>query len=411
MTARESISLHVLLNKIAVGELHGTRDGAVTFRFLDSYLRQANRPILGQWFEDHLQEEQRVRARVPAWFSNLLPEGALRQLLLRQHGLKHVHEFQMLALLGADDLPGAVRILTPDEGAEVTFDAHQEAAAPGADRLKFSLAGVQLKFSAVREGRGLTVPARGAAGDWIVKLPDPRHPAVPENEYSMMTWAAAAGLQAAGVELVHRDSLLNIPGDFFAGTEHQHALAVRRFDRGDGGRHIHMEDMAQVFNKFPDEKYGALNYETMGRLLMELALPEDVLELVRRVVFNALIGNGDAHVKNFSLLYENPVRAVLAPAYDLVSTIMYVPNDRAALNFAKSQDWTRLDDGALNRFASRIGLDAMHLRQDVHAFLDKALDRWRTHHHEWPVPAGLAKTLSDHWTTVPLIKAHLPSLA
>ena len=71
--------------------------------------------------------------------------------------------------------------------------------------LRFSLAGVQLKFSAMGDARGgLTIPARGVGGDWIVKLPSLQFPGVPENEFSMMTLARAVGISVPVVKLCQR---------------------------------------------------------------------------------------------------------------------------------------------------------------------------------------------------------------
>ena len=119
-----------------------------------------------------------VARRVPPFFSNLLPEGHLRKYLAKLADVDPEREFFLLAVLGAD-LPGAL-VVSPLEGGEQEGEAHGAAEEredqPPETALRFSLAGVQLKFSAVMEAAGgLTIPADGMGGSWIVKLPSARY--------------------------------------------------------------------------------------------------------------------------------------------------------------------------------------------------------------------------------------------
>ena len=79
-------------------------------------------------------------------------------------------------------------------------------------RYGFSLAGVQPKFSMRHDGKALALPATGKGGDWIVKLPDRRFPHVPENEYSMLTWAKRSGIDIPEIDLVWGSDLQEYPG-------------------------------------------------------------------------------------------------------------------------------------------------------------------------------------------------------
>jgi serine/threonine-protein kinase HipA len=150
------------------------------------------------------------------FFSNLLPEGHMRDYLAERAGVSPVREFFLLWVLG-QDLPSAITI-KPADG-----DAWPPAAAGGSDdrrqhddhrenALRFSLAGVQLKFSAVKEASGgLTIPAKGVGGSWIVKVPPQRFENVPENEYSMMTLARLVGLDVPALKLVELRDIRNLP--------------------------------------------------------------------------------------------------------------------------------------------------------------------------------------------------------
>jgi len=99
--------------------------------------------------------------------------------------------------------------------------------------LRFSLAGVQLKFSAILEAAGgLTIPADGMGGSWIFKLPSAQYPAVPENELATLALARAVGIRVPESRLVPVDEIQGLPRD--AGPWRGQALAVERFDRGPG---------------------------------------------------------------------------------------------------------------------------------------------------------------------------------
>ena len=105
--------LQVLLHDRAVGTLTLNQNDGCEFRLLESYKQAYPRPVLGQLFLDDLDQVHRSRARVPPWFSNLLPEGPLRDLVAKQAGIGSTREFFLLHHLG-EDLPGAVRIVAEE---------------------------------------------------------------------------------------------------------------------------------------------------------------------------------------------------------------------------------------------------------------------------------------------------------
>src|SRR5262249_25234554 len=127
-----------------------------------------------------------TRRQIPPFFSNLLPEGPMRDYLAARAGISAKREFFLLWILGKD-LPGAITIEPVDGGSWPSPPLQEEHEESQHKPLRFSLAGVQLKFSAlVRPKGGLTIPAEGIGGSWIVKLPSARFDGIPENEYSMM---------------------------------------------------------------------------------------------------------------------------------------------------------------------------------------------------------------------------------
>ena len=287
--------LGVWLNDAPVGQLNLTRNDGCEFRLLESYKNAYPRPILGQQFLDDPDHVHSSRQRTPPWFSNLLPEGPLRELIARQAGVSVYREFFLLDHLG-EDLPGAVRIV-----ADEAFPETAGAALPATDEhprggdWHFSLAGVQLKFSALREGRGMTIPVSGTGGDWIVKLPDARFPYVPENEHATMRWAEASGITIPEIQLIPVAEISGLPPEASSGAG-QAALAVRRFDRPLAGKRVHIEDFAQILGLYPEQKYASYNYETLANLVHKLAGEFELDEFIRRLVFVVASGLSLIHI-------------------------------------------------------------------------------------------------------------------
>ncbi|MEQ1566179.1 MAG: HipA domain-containing protein [Myxococcota bacterium] len=350
-----TVRLRVLLHGQPVGTLkHRSDEGdACVFEFDEAYLDAPDRPVLGQWFEEDPRRERRTTHRVPPWFSNLLPEGPLRALLADRAGVNPERELHLLAALG-EDLPGAV---TTVQARDEALEGAPLRPAVGHDEpLRFSLAGMQLKFPVDPAERGMTVPLRGRGGRWIAKLPDARYPRVPENEAAMLSWARRAGVAVPDHELVPTSSIDNLPRE---GREVEGAaLVVRRFDRPDSGA-VHIEDFAQVLGLFPHEKYGATNFETLARVVHSLdPTGEDLAEFVRRLVFCVVTGNADAHVKNWSVWYPDRRAARLAPAYDLVCTVAYPGvDDKLALKLCRTRRFDEIDVACFRRLARKAGAD------------------------------------------------------
>jgi serine/threonine-protein kinase HipA len=268
--------------------------------------------------------------------------------------------------------------------------------------LRFSLAGVQLKFSMLRRDRGMTLPTNGRGGDWIVKLPDNRYDQVPQNEFSMMSWARLTGITVPEVELVKVADIEGLPQG--VKLREDTAFAIRRFDRPEPGRRIHMEDMAQVLGLYSDDKYKKYNYETIAKIILNVAGLESLHEFLRRLAFILAIGNGDAHHKNWSLLYPDGLHAELSPAYDLVSTIQYMPNDTLALNLARSKRFEDVSLASFERLARKLDLATEDVLPVVKGAVEATLQSWHEHHAHWPLSAEFKQRIESHWKIVPLIQ-------
>jgi serine/threonine-protein kinase HipA len=390
--------------------LHGRRIGVITrlagdqhlFAFEEEYVDDPNRPMLSLSFKERhgglLTSGRPVRRRIPPFFSNLLPEGPLREYLAEQAGVNHEHEFLLLAALGAD-LPGALTAtpLADDRDRQETLDhpLHDPAQRDRDDGvLRFSLAGVQLKFSAVMDATGgLTIPAHGIGGSWIVKLPSTHFRSVPENEFAMLELARAAGIQVPDLRLTRVSEIQGLPPE--AAQMAGRALAVRRFDRTADGP-VHMEDFAQVFGIFPADKYKHRSYANIAAVLWAETGEDGTHEFVRRLVFSVLIGNGDMHLKNWSLLYPDRRTPVLSPAYDFVATFPYISNDKLALSFGGSRNLGEITTDQVRRFIDTAGLPASPIQNLVRETMDRTRQAWRALAEKDLLPSDLQRDIAAH---------------
>ena len=403
--------LSVRLQGERVGALVRFDDDRILFAFDQAYVERADRHVLSLSFMDEsggIRDDLRTTTRrAPPYFSNLLPEGHLREYLAASAGVNESRDYPLLELTGGD-LPGAVEVVA--ESPPITAIAagagadgrEDEVAADGA--LRFSLAGIQLKLSAVMEAAGgLTVPARGMGGDWILKLPSASYTGMPENEYSMMKMASMAGIETADVELVRMERIGGIPAELVdEGLEGRLALAVRRFDRPGKGRRIHTEDFAQVFGVYPQRKYDRYGYIAIGRVLATYSNEAAVDQFARRLIYGAMIGNADLHLKNWSLIYRNGTTPELAPAYDLLATVAHLPDPGMALRLApRAKRWNELTTERFASLASAMGVSRNAVLRPVAETVERFHEVWEREKDHLPLSQRVAAAISRQLTIVP----------
>jgi serine/threonine-protein kinase HipA len=408
------IVLEVRLNQVQVGTITNLPYDRNLFVFDDDYIASSDRPTLSLGFADVqgrlIAAPQESQTKVPPFFSNLLPEGPLREYLAKRGGIKEIREFFLLWLLGAD-LPGAVvvqdtegRPLPPIE--DSARDKTIRNSAEGA--MRFSLAGVQLKFSAVgHPDKGLTIPVEGRGGNWIVKLPSQRFLRVPENEFSMMRLAGAIGIEVAEVGLIPTNEIDGLPREMK--DDNANSLYVKRFDRAPNGGRIHAEDFNQVYGQYPAAKYKNFSYGNMAGDIWRILGEQGLVEFVRRLIFNAAIGNADMHLKNWSLIYRDGKTPQLAPGYDFVSTIQYSSFDeRMALSMAKEKDPQYLDIELLERFAIRARVPTMLVIETGLETAERTVKAWLQLKSELPLDAESREKIDQQLKYVPITRQFLP---
>ena len=307
-------------------------DGRLNFGYAPSWLSRSDAvalsvslPLQAAPFDDH---------KTRPFFAGLLPEGQMRRLIAQQFQVSGQNDFALLDHIGGE-CAGAVTFLEPGQVLPVPADngdvqwlSDAEVVAlldelprrpmlAGQDGLRLSLAGAQDKLPVVFDGARLGLPRGGTPSSHILKPAIQAVEGSVINEAFCMALAEAMQFKPAKAE-VH--SVLN-----------RSFLLVERYDRvmdAQGQRHrLHQEDFCQALGVVPEMKYqneGGPDLAQCFELVRRATRPSapQVLRLLDACVFNALIGNHDAHAKNFSLLYVGKT-PVLAPFYDLLSTAVY----------------------------------------------------------------------------------------
>ena len=406
--------IQVTLHGELVGYLAGYLNGRNVLIFADEFSSNAHRStyslITHPAFPHSnklLSEPWARNQRLHPTLSNLLPEGSLRELIAQ--GLKvHVdNEFHIFSYLG-EDLPGAI-VATPLDPEDVPDNVmslisggqNRDTKVVKFEKLerenKFSLAGVQMKFSMKEKDGRYNLSKSGDLGDWIIKTPSTKHKDVPVNEFSAMTLASLVGVDIPEIKLVDMSQLdnlpqINLPDEAFA-------FAIKRFDRQESNR-VHMEDLAQVLVKYPHEKYNSANYEQIGRVLYEFSgdALADVQQFARRLLVNILLANGDAHLKNWSLLYEDKVTPRLSPAYDIVTTSVYIDGERNfALNLGKTKDWYAVSFENFKAWSEKSGIPWRAIKPHLEDVIDKARAQWHSAIADLPMNEAHKQKLIEHW--------------
>ncbi|WEK33065.1 MAG: type II toxin-antitoxin system HipA family toxin [Candidatus Pseudomonas phytovorans] len=296
-------------------------------------------------------EEYRHRELHPIFQMNL-PEGyVLEQLRNRLAKVVNVDPMLLLALSGSSSPIGRVAVSSdqvdallqrqqfPGEKLEeiLAWDGAEDIFPDLVDRyiLRAGISGVQPKVL-VPEQQGAG-PQRftSKTSDLIIKSGRDEFPGLAINEYLCMSVAKAAGIA--------------VP-EFYL-SDNAKLFVMRRFDRDEQLDPIGFEDMAALMGLAAAQKYSK-SYSAIAKAI-RLFCPPDAVEsslaqLFSIVSLSCIVGNGDAHLKNFGLLYSDPAQrdARLAPAYDIVNTTAYIPEDVLALDLV----------GNKSLFASRQGL-------------------------------------------------------
>jgi len=370
-------ALDVYLNGRKAGCLFDD-NGEMSFAYLRDYLDSNSHEPLS--YSVPLRSEAFSHAEIEPFLSNLLPDDIIRTRLAAILQIPRENTFALLRAIGGD-CAGAVsflsegqspdaggceeyRELSDEEAGRILGNLQKRPLDVGEEGFRISGAGAQDKLIAcIKEGRVL-LPLNGTPSTHIIKPAMAEYPNSVENEWFSMRLAAACGLDAAECDIA------TIGG--------RRCYVCTRYDREivEGKvRRLHQEDFCQMLKVDPKRKYesiGGPGFAESFSLLRALQLPaSDTLEFFDRAIFNFLVGNGDAHAKNFSVVYRNGVPR-LSPAYDIMSTTVYPDvGRRMAMKVDGEYAFKWMSRGKYVRMAGKSGISPRIAMREI----DKVIRR------------------------------------
>jgi serine/threonine-protein kinase HipA len=371
--------LIVYLSSKRAGCLIRKPNGNLQFRYDPGYTG----PAISQALP--IQKAAHPHALCHAVFGGLLLEGDARVALARNLGVSIGNDYAMLEQLGGD-CAGAVSLLPPESELPTTprrrriddwqLDAllrelpQRPLAASSEEGLRLSLAGAQPKLPVIIDEGGVSLPLNvAAATTHIVKPELSRFTGLVDNEAFCMELARAVELPVAVV--AKRQTISGLA-----------YLLVERYDRdltAEPIRRLHQEDFCQALGRASDRKYqseGGPSVAEMAGLLGNCSpmASRDHTTLWRALVLNWLIGNCDAHAKNFSLLYDTG-QPMLAPLYDLVSTTIYPElTRRLSMNIDGARQIDEVSMSAWTALVEELKLSPRFARRTTTAMVERVVE-------------------------------------
>jgi serine/threonine-protein kinase HipA len=360
------------------------------FGYVESWLNKPGAIPLSQSLP--LRKKRFNRKECTGYFSGILPEEAKRDIIAHNLGISPRNDYAMLERIGGE-CAGAVtfvaagqvppernysyRKLSEKELAEVLKELPRRPLLAGEEGIRLSLAGAQDKIAVRLEHGDVYLPLGSAPSTHILKPAVERFNGVVFNEALCMRLAAEAGLPAASV------ATMTVGG--------VDCLIVERYDRIHGDapgvqsavERLHQEDFCQALGIISQCKYqkeGGPSLKQCFGLLRDVSSAPviDLMRLLEAVIYNYLVGNNDAHGKNFSLLYsgigtENPVTR-LAPLYDVVSTSYYPELSRdMAMKIGGQYSSEKVTPGNVEQMAEEAGLGKPLVRVRVKQMAERVM--------------------------------------
>ena len=326
-------TLQVIYHGQRVGELHQTSTGRLSFAYAQAWLSSDDARTISNSLT--LKANTFEERECIGFFGGLLPEESNREVIAKNLGISSKNDFAMLKEIGGE-CAGAISLIEAGQDSiqqEVSYQHVSELEleaiilklpkAPllaGTREIRLSLAGAQNKLALFRDKQGFALPLNESPSSHILK-PDSHHfPKLVENEAYCLWLSAQCGLPTAEAEVLHVGS--------------QRSLLIKRYDRTGAGEQLtrlHQEDFCQALGVPSRTKYQAEGGPSLAdcfALIRKTSTQpaRDLITLFEATIFNYLIGNNDAHGKNFSFLYspiETRPSLRLAPLYDLVCTAYF----------------------------------------------------------------------------------------
>jgi serine/threonine-protein kinase HipA len=406
-------TLDVYLHKDFIGHLIQDKGGQIVFDYAESWLEKPGACPLSQSLP--LRKERFTRKECRGFFAGILPEESKREIIARNLGISARNDYAMLERIGGE-CAGAVtfvptgeplpernygyRKLSTEELIAILKELPRRPLLAGENGVRLSLAGAQDKIAVRIEGDNISLPLGGAPSTHILKPAIERFEGVVFNEALLMKLAATVGLPTAPVE--------------FQTIEDTTFLLVERYDRihqqtssGESTvERVHQEDFCQALGIVPEMKYqkeGGPSLKDCFHLLREVSRAPviDLVRLLDAVIFNYLVGNNDAHGKNFSLLYPSAgmedVQVRLAPLYDVVSTIYYPElSQEMAMKIGGEYSSAKVTPQNFERLAEEVGLAKPLVRRRVPELADAILSALPNIEIQNPITESVTALIHKH---------------
>jgi serine/threonine-protein kinase HipA len=369
-------TLDVYLHGEPVGYLVQGDGGQMSFEYRESWLAKPGATALSQSLP--LRKERFPAKECRGFFGGILPEASKREIIARNLGISARNDYAMLEQIGGE-CAGAVtfipsgqepptrdyhyRKLNAKELASILRELPKRPLLAGEKGIRLSLAGAQDKVAVRIEGDEVSLPLGGAPSTHILKPAVERFAGVVFNEALCMTLAAHIKLPAAKVETRK--------------VEDVEYLLVARYDRKhvtvDGKpdvERLHQEDFCQAQNIVSEMKYqkeGGPSFKQCFGLVRNVSTVPviDLANLLDAAIFNYLVGNNDAHGKNFSLMYLDK-EISMAPLYDVISTIYYPElSTDMAMKIGREYSSAKVTPEDFEQLAKDVGLAQPLVRRRV----------------------------------------------
>ena len=401
-------TLNVQYDRELVGQLIQDDGGQMTFKYDASWLGKPEPIALSRSLP--LREETFTQKECRGFFGGTLPEEDNRKVIARILGISDKNDFAMLEQIGGE-CAGAISFLPEDEEIPDDDDRYRDLAdaelakilrelprrplMAGQDGIRLSLAGAQDKIAVRIDDGKISIPRGSAPSSHVLKPAIDTYEGVVFNEAFCMALARTGGLNAAPVDIGKVEDI-----DY---------LLVERYDRIRDGqaniRRLHQEDFCQALGIPSEIKYqsegGPSLVNCFDMIRDASSAPAlDLIAMLDAVIFNLLIGNHDAHAKNFSLLYM-PDRSIrLAPLYDLVSTVYYEElTNKMAMKIGKQPESALIRPKDVDQFAADAGLGAALARARIPALANRLLEEIRGIDKPNPVSEDVAKLIEERCKT------------
>lgn len=398
-----SRTLDVYLQTELVGHLTQETSGQITFCYTEDWLKDSRAIPLSHSLP--LQKQAFTEKQCRGFFSGVLPEAEQRSIIARNLGISVHNDFALLEKIGGE-CAGAVTFiptgqslvkeeyhyhsLSESELATLLKSLPQRPLLAGEEGVRLSLAGAQDKIAVYWSGEIISIPMAGAPSTHILKPAIERFEGLVWNEALCLNLAKKSGLTTATAEVKRVDNI-----DY---------LLIERFDRtltnhDDYPKRLHQEDFCQALGIAPEIKYqneGGPSLKQCFELLRAVSSAPviDLQQLLDAVIFNFLIGNHDAHGKNFSLLYNKGIR--LSPFYDLLCTVYYPElSKKMAMKIGGEYESAKIYPRHFERLAEETGLAKLTVKKRVRELAESVMANLKKIEIKHPVAQQVSELIKQ----------------